>query len=176
MSPILTGVIASGISGNLTPPWSPEGAYDSLATVTVPSGGLASVTFAGIPTGYKHLQLRMSNTVGATIRFNGDTTTSNYRYHVLVGTGTNAIAATTANNAYSPAGGTTGTTVEILDILDYANTSKNKTLRSLGGFGDVSTGEAYITSNLWMSTAAINSITMTASFPQNSQFSLYGVK
>jgi hypothetical protein len=53
MSPILTGVIASGISGHLTPPWSPEGAHDALATVTL-SASAASITFAGIPSGYKH--------------------------------------------------------------------------------------------------------------------------
>jgi hypothetical protein len=172
LSPIL-GIWASQISGRL---WEPQGAYDALSTVTVPSGGVASITFAGIPTGYKHLQIRMSNTVGATIRFNGDTTGSNYRYHVLLGNGSSAASGTDPNNAYSPADGTNGTTAEILDILDYSNTSKNKTLRSLGGFDANGSGVVWLTSNLWMSTAAINSIVITATIPQNARFTLYGVR
>ena len=49
------GIYASQISGHLY--GGPYGAYDSLATVTVPSGGVASVTFAGIPSGYQHLHI-----------------------------------------------------------------------------------------------------------------------
>jgi hypothetical protein len=60
MTPLLTGVFASQISGHLTPPYTLTGNYDALGTVTVPSGGLSSVTFAGIPqTGYSHLQVRI---------------------------------------------------------------------------------------------------------------------
>jgi hypothetical protein len=165
------------LAGNTTwNPWEPDGAFDALSAITVPAGGVASITFAGIPNTYKHLQVRMSNTVGATIRFNGDTTGSNYRYHVLLGNGSSAASGTDPNNAYSPADGTTGNTVEILDILDYANTSKNKTLRSLGGFDANGSGVVWLTSNLWMSTAAINSLVITATIPQNAKFSLYGVK
>jgi hypothetical protein len=47
--------MASQISGHLYD--GPFGAYDSLATVTL-SADAASVTFAGIPSGYKHLQIR----------------------------------------------------------------------------------------------------------------------
>ena len=39
-------------------PWEPQGAYDALSTVTVPAGGVATITFAGIPNTYKHRQLR----------------------------------------------------------------------------------------------------------------------
>jgi hypothetical protein len=90
MSPILTGVIASGISGHLTPPWSPEGAYDALATVTL-STATASIEFAGIPSGYKHLQIRFiarsdyaGYADGIKFQFNGDTG-SNYSDHSLYG-------------------------------------------------------------------------------------------
>jgi hypothetical protein len=54
MSPVL-GIIASsnqqGRGGGLV------GSYDALAAITVPSGGLSSISFAGIPTGYRQLQL-----------------------------------------------------------------------------------------------------------------------
>lgn len=176
MSPIL-GIWASQISGRL---WEPQGAYDALSTVTVPSGGLASITFAAIPTGYKHLQIRGFTNVGGNIRFNGDTTTSNYRYHALFGTGSGSASATTAaNNAYFPAdaGGGTGWSADIMDILDYSNVTKNKTTRQLGGWDNNGSGTVWFASNLWMSTAAINSITISGStYPQNSQFTLYGVK
>ena len=40
MTKLLPGVVASGISGNL---WAPSGAYDSIATVNVGSGGASSI-------------------------------------------------------------------------------------------------------------------------------------
>ena len=164
------------LAGNTTwNPWEPQGAYDALSTVTVPSGGVASITFAGIPQGYKHLQVRMSNTVGSVIRFNGDTG-SNYRYHVLFGNGTSALAGSDPNAAYSPADGTNGRAVEILDILDYSNTNKNKTLRSAGGYNDTASAAVWLVSNLWVSTAAINSFSLTGTIPQNAKYTLYGVR
>lgn len=166
------------LAGNTTwNPWSPTGAYDSLATIVVPSGGLTTITFAGIPTGYKHLQIRASNTNGGTIRLNGDTTTTNYRYHVVYGDGATAGAGS-SQNAYYPVSGSVSRTAEILDILDYSSTSKNKTMRIFGGWDNNGTGEAYLASNLWISTATITSITLNAgsSFPQYSSFALYGVK
>ena len=38
MTPIIKGIVASGISGHLIPPYSPTGSYDALAVYTVPSG------------------------------------------------------------------------------------------------------------------------------------------
>lgn len=167
------GIYASQISGHL---WAPNGAYDALATTTVGSGGVSSVTFAGIPQGYKHLQVRVSNTNGGTIRFNGDTTTSNYRYHVIFGDGSTAGGGTGASAAYFPVSGSTSRTAEIMDILDYSSLSKYKTLKIIGGWDNNGTGEAYLASNLWMKTEAITSMTMTGTFPQYASFALYGVK
>jgi hypothetical protein len=172
------------LAGNTTwNPWEPAGAYDALATVTVPSGGVTTITFAGIPTGYKHLQVRVlgktSTSSYGDLRFNGDTTTSNYRYHVIYGNGASALATTGASAAYFPADMSTQFGGSILDILDYANTSKNKTTRSLSGWDNNGSGNISLSSNLWMSTAAINQITITAAvgtFTEFSQFTLYGVK
>ena len=112
--------------------------------------------------------------------FNGDTTNSNYRGHLLYGFGVSAVA---GNNSvpYAPViqGGTlTAPGVMILDILDYANTNKNKTTRDLVGYDANGSGGIALNSNLWMNTAAITSITFNANttFLQYSQFSLYGVK
>jgi hypothetical protein len=54
---ILPGILASGISGHLAPPLA-AGSYESIATVTVGSGGTPTISFATIPTNFKHLQLR----------------------------------------------------------------------------------------------------------------------
>jgi hypothetical protein len=190
MSPILTGVIASGISGNLTPLWSPEGGYDALASVSL-STATASITFSGIPTGYKHLQIRglSNNTVSSSAfiyaAFNTDTST-NYNWHQLSGDGS---AASASNSASFPGAvinnmglGTNNTAIfgaAIIDILDYTSTTKNKTVRSLSGFDGNGSGVVCINSNLWRNTTAITSITMTyagGNFAQHSQFALYGVK
>lgn len=188
MSPLI-GIYASEMSANL---WEPQGAYDALAIVTVPSGGLASITFAGIPTTYKHLQLRVlaRGTVAATdqeqyITFN-DTSSGYYAAHILYGTGSVAlstvatytsvnlvprlIAATSTASAFS---------AYVTDILDYSNVNKNKTIRSLGGFDANGSGEIDLMSGLWMNTAAITTLSIrpsTANYAQNSSFALYGVK
>jgi hypothetical protein len=179
------GIYASQISGKL---WAPAGAYDALATVTVPSGGVSSVTFAGIPSGYKHLQVRAltassaSKTAAAKFYYNSDTTDANYRNHYLYGSGASVGAGTDGN---TPAMGvlgngvTAGPAAWVVDILDYSNTNKNTTLRSLNGFDDNGSGYVWFGSTLWMNTAAVSSLTITAgvnNFNQYSQFALYGVK
>jgi hypothetical protein len=195
MTPIL-GIIASSFRSAA----GPDGAYDALATITVPSGGLATITFAGIPNTYKHLQIRMmalSNraTFGVDallMRFNGDSG-MNYSQHTLNGNGTSALASGQGTGSISAcyvdfAIGTTVSSypgVAIIDVLDYANASKNKVMRGLGGTelnGTIggAPGRVNFASSAWFNTAAINSITMTPNtgtlFTQHSQFSLYGVK
>jgi hypothetical protein len=191
MSPIL-GIWASQISGHL---WAPEGAYDALATITVPSGGVSSISFVGIPNGYKHLQLRyLAKTSRAALNdyakleINGDTTTSNYRSHSVNGGGSAIYAENHAN--VIELGGFPGNTnasifgAGIMDFLDYSSVTKYKTIRSLEGYdqNSASTGAAWLglDSGLWMSTSAITSIKITPgtgpNFVQYSQFSLYGVK
>lgn len=187
MTPPILGIWASQISGHL---WAPAGAYDALATVTVPSGGAASVTFAGIPTGYKHLQIRtaMLTTTGGgspAIRFNSDTG-SNYFNHFIYGTGSSAAAGSntpSANLYYGGANNGTSTTapyVAVIDILDYANTNKNKTVRVLSGFDSNGAAgqEVGLYSGAWASTAAISSIDLyiNKTYTTDTVFALYGVK
>lgn len=189
MTPIL-GIWASQISGRL---WEPAGAYDALATVTVPSGGAASVTFAGIPTGYKHLQIRgiaraASGGVNAiAIRLNGDTG-ANYAWHLLYGLGsgsalsTSATSTATALMSYQANPTNDGTGVfgpSVTDILDYSSTTKNKTIRNLSGRDGNGTGEIGMWSALWNNQSAVNSVALISSganFAEFSQFALYGIK
>ena len=70
------GIYASQASGHL---FTPAGAYEPLASITVPSGGLSSIVFGSIPQTYAHLQLRYtarttvasSGTDGISITLNG---------------------------------------------------------------------------------------------------------
>ena len=177
------------LAGNTTwNPWEPQGAYDALSTVTVPSGGVASITFAGIPNTYKHLQIRFSaipTSAASTYRirgqFNGDTG-NNYATHLLFGSGTAAgSAAGSTINQFTVGSSVLGiganqTVVGILDVLDYANTSKNKTARTLSGGDFNGSGEIDLNSGLWQSTNAITSMSLyfdTTTIAQYSQFTLY---
>lgn len=186
----------SAASNSITTPvaFTPESGYDALAAVTL-SASTSSVTFADIPTGYKHLQIRALTRTDRsdtnefmTVRFNSDTGT-NYAYHSLYGNGSSAGAADTGTSTATPwsattAGGNAGASMfgaVILDILDYQNTNKYKTLRSLSGTDqNATTGRIYFQSNLWQSTSAITSITVTPTHGTNfvtySRFALYGVK
>jgi hypothetical protein len=182
------GIYASQISGHL---WAPAGAYDALATVTPSGTGI--VTFAGIPSGYKHLQIRtlMRNTGGGSgeqsvlITMNGDTG-GNYATHRLTGNGSAAGAQSyTSGTAivpyFNPENGTTSNVygVYVIDLLDYANTSKNKTLRLLGGIDYNGSGTVGLISGAWFNTNAISSITFTSgggNWTTESQFALYGIR
>lgn len=180
---------------SFAPAYALEGNYFSIATVTVPSGGAANITFAGIPSGYKHLQIRgihrsdlssSGNNIGMYMRFNGDTG-SNYYWHELAGSGSGSGMSygqsDTGINA-SPHGPRAGDTssafnADIIDVLDYASTSKTKVSRALAGDDLNGSGWIHLASGLWNNTAAITSITLfleSSNFAQYSQLALYGVK
>jgi len=170
-------------------PWEPQGAYDALSTVTVPSGGLASITFAGIPNTYKHLQIRSifrpSAICWLAMQFNSDTGT-NYSRHDLRGDGSSATAEAGISvnlmylHLYLPTPATNVFAAGVTDILDYTNTSKNTTVRALGGTDANGSGNVDLTSSAWLNTSAVNSITLTtnngSTFSQYTQFTLYGVR
>jgi len=200
MTPLLTGVFASQISGHL---YSAAGSYDALATITVPSGGLSSITFAGIPNGYRHLQIRgiaqdnraTYNTSGLNMQLNGDTA-GNYSWHYLqaawdagssgaqssgAGSGSDigylaSITSSVASNVFAGV---------IIDFTDYADTNKYKTVRCLSGADANADASGYrphprLSSGSWRNKSPISSITLYSQFGtlinQYSQFALYGVK
>lgn len=172
-----------------------QGGMDALGTIKVPSGGLAAITFGGIPSGYNHIQLRVifrdnrANTGSgsyAQLTFNGDSS-GIYAYHQIYGSGTTAGAAQNINQTsievtrVSDNGASSGVFgSNIIDIYDYDSDSKTKTVRGFGGYDNNGTGAIYIWSGLWNSTAPIETLTITDGggtlFLENSQFALYGVK
>jgi hypothetical protein len=68
----------------------------------------------------------------------------------------------------------------VTDILDYTNTSKNTTVRALGGADANGSGSIDLTSAAWLNTNAVTSITLTtnngSTFTAGSSFALYGIK
>lgn len=182
-------------SGNLTAPGDVDpGAMIPIATVTVGTAQ-STITFSSIPQNYEHLQIRgISKTsyTGASqigLRFNSDNTT-NYNSHYLEGDGTSAAGGNigAANVAIiartTSSGGGYGTSnfgALVLDVLDYANTNKYKTTRCLNGWDVTGGGYSGFYSGLWLSTSAVNTITLyigggAFNFAQYSSFALYGIK
>jgi hypothetical protein len=181
-------------SNKLTAPGDVDpGAFIPLMTTTLGTA-TASVTFNDIPAAYSHLQIRFfARTARANqedniqLRFNSDSA-GNYAGHVLYGDGATAgsfsdgtsisfntrsvVAAASSSSSVFGAG--------VIDVLDYADTLKYKTVRSLNGYDGNGTGQVRLSSGLWMSTAAINSITIlsanAANLSQYSSFALYGIK
>ena len=170
------------------------GDYESIQTVTVGTAQ-ASIAFTSIPSTYKHLQIRSIAQCSTTtspwqrivVAFNSDTTNANYADHLLQGNGStaSATAETSTRKGFGAAAqsGSTYFAANVTDVLDYANTNKYKTSRTLRGFdnnGAYSNQIITLESNLWMSTAAISSITLTledsSNFNTYSSFALYGVK
>lgn len=185
MIPVLHGVWASGgLAGD----------FEHIETQTVGAGGAASVTFSSIPGTYKHLEIRgIARTTYAyanttiVYRCNSDSA-ANYSVHLLYGDG--SAASSTAGTNTTHAQGTlvsanTGTAnvfgAIITQLLDYANTSKYKTFRHLGGV-DLNTtdGGIRLNSGSWRNTNAVTSLTILdfngGNFAQYSTFSLYGCK
>lgn len=181
MAPIL------GIWASSRPSVAPDlGSMFPIGTFTL-SSAQADVTFTNIPQTYTHLQIRFIARISAAddvvMRFNGDTA-NNYRNHILYGNGTSALAGVPFTNAYSAAAlyytsNTASIAGGVIDILDYRSTSKNKTMRFLGGYDDNGSGNIDFASALWFKTPeAITSITLkpvSANFSANTSFALYGV-
>jgi len=180
----------SALAGNST--FVPQTAFDSIATVTVGSGGTSTITFSSIPSTYTHLQVRAfarcasgSAIRNITFQINGDTA-SNYYRHYMQGDGTSTPVGGDAGNliylgsASGTANGVSRFATSIYDFLDYADTNKFKTVRAIYGYEDNSNGQAVFGSGHWRSTSAITSLTFSTegsfAFSEYTSFALYGIK
>jgi len=169
-----------------------DGDFESIATVTVGSGGASSIEFTSIGTDWQHLQLRtlLRTSRGVSgdvviIQANGDTG-NNYRMHRLTGNGSTAGAGSSVYNGayiiYCPSTTDTASVfgASIVDVLDYASSTKTSTFRSFTGFDTNSAGELWLASDLWTSTSAITSLKLVSKFGtgfvQHSTAALFGVK
>ena len=68
--------------------------------------------------------------------------------------------------------------VAVIDILDYADGSKNTTVRGFTGVENNGSGFVYIGSGLYVGTSAVTSLSLNPDSPfvQYSTAALYGIK
>lgn len=175
------------IPGILASKFVPQGDFESIATVTVGSGGASTITFSSIPATYQHLQIRIfaKATASAYLRGRLNGSSTGYANHYLDGNGVSATSGADINNTWFFVYGTVANTTSgvfaagIMDILDYANTNKNTTIKTLNGVDYNGGGNAAINSGFWNNTSAVNEIVFdlnTGNFAQHSHFALYGIK
>jgi len=167
--------------------------YDLLET-TVLTADTASVSFTSLNSTYgstyKHLQIRItartdeSDTAGfLLLRINNDSGSS-YARHVLYGTGSSVLAFGRANETFIGLNRTAASNSVtnafggiVADILDPFSTSKNTTVRALGGYDE---GFVALNSGAFFNTSAVNEINILPGDASNivtgSRFSLYGIK
>ena len=168
--------------------------YESISTVTVGSGGAATITFSSIPQTYKHLQIRASakssgptNGENTYLYFNNTSASTNYAIHVMRANFSTATAySATSSRLFANVGTPNATNnfgIYLIDILDYTNTTNNKTLKSFYGYSQnvaqtTSTGVTAYSDLTYINTSAITQIDidLNYNFSQYSTFSLYGIK
>ena len=165
----------------------------TLISSNVLSASAASVTFSSIPATYTDLVLRFTArsdraivSDNIPITFNG-TATGYSRTYLVNNGGTPQSANQTSTGTsiavlYSDGANATANTFSSGEVYIPSYTvSQNKPVSSIGMVEDNNaTGYAGTTAHLWSNTAAITSITVSASSSQNfvagSSFYLYGIK
>ena len=166
--------------------------FVKIASVTVGSGGVSSISFTSIPQTYTDLQIvtssrtNNSNIYGwYTYTFNGSSSSVSTRW--MEPDGTTVGVGTNSTFMYGGAGVGAGSGNSLLFdngtiyIPNYSSTSLNKASNT-DEAGANTTGTAYMTlaANLWTNTSAITSITLqpqtgTGTFNQYSSATLYGI-
>lgn len=164
--------------------------YEAIATVTVGSGGAASIDFTSIPQTYTDLlikySLRDNVTSGgasnnATVSINGST--ANGTSIELYGTGSAAASASLSNVKvdYHSSANATANTFGSAEIYFPNYTGSNNKSSSSDGVAETNGSSVLMAmnANLWSQTAAITSIGLSAAggnFVQHSTATLYGIK
>jgi hypothetical protein len=181
----------SAASNSVTP--EAPGVFESIATLS--GSGVSTVTFSSIPSTYKALQIRFTGRLASGsggsnyntyMTFNSDSA-ANYTWHAIRGTGASALGYSATGRNYidieetMPDNAVTANIFggALVDIHDYASTTKNKTVRAIGGTAN-SGGTIWLSSSVWLNTSAINTIYLYnnagANFATGTTFALYGVK
>lgn len=163
--------------------------FELISSVTVGSGGAASIDFTSIPSTYTDLCLKLSVRgsdsaiyTGMMINLNGSS--SGFTGKIIEGAGSGTPASGSPTTGIGDPNGDTSTSntfgnIEIY-IPNYAG-STNKSI-SVDGVGEnnATTAYAFLVATLWSNTAAINQVTILPSatklWKEYSTAYLYGVK
>jgi hypothetical protein len=170
--------------------------YEAIATVTVGSGGAASIDFTAIPATFTDLLLKTSVRTdraaaadGLRLRVGNSSvdTGNNYSDRYLQGDGASATSGSDSSASWLVAGisvasTSTASTFSNIEIYlpNYAG-STNKSV-SVDGVSENNATTAYtnLVAGLWSSASAINTIKLlsanSANFVQYSTATLYGIK
>jgi hypothetical protein len=175
------------------------GAYESIATAIVGSGGTSVVTFDNIPQTYKHLQVRGSartdgaySIQGIGLAINNDRNVSNQYGWQRLGVINGAVASawqtyTNPDNfywPYVPAANTNSSLFAsfIIDIHDYTNTNKKRQVRAVNGCADQTTSNwVFQILGTYIKQTTVSRLDFvfiggSTQISQNSRFDLYGIK
>jgi hypothetical protein len=159
--------------------------YTPLQSIQLASSS-ANVIFSNIPQNYQDLVIVLSvrgttatNDIDVSATFNGDSS-SVYSNTRMYGDGSSAGPQRGTGLGYARLGNMTGSgsfatyTPIIFHILNYSNTS---VLKSTIGRSNNPNRIIDLYANLWRSTSAINSVTITGSsnFDAGCTFDLYGI-
>jgi hypothetical protein len=158
--------------------------YKLISSVTVGSGGAASMVFSSIPQTYTDLLIKVSARgvgIDNQLTFNGSTSNNSSRY--LFGNGASAISGSDASNIQlqgSTESGNTANTFGNMEIYIPNYTSANYKSVSIDAVteNNATTAYAFLSAGLWSNTAAITSATITNSSGNYVQYStayLYGI-
>ena len=146
--------------------------YTLISSVTVGSGGAASIDFTSIPSTYTDLQLVMSlrsagtgvSTRYASVSFNSNT--SNYSYRRLYGNGSSAGSDSGTLRLIGTIPGSTVTASTFASLQMYVpnyTSSNNKSYSCDSVEENNATGaEADLIAGLWSNSAAITGISITS--------------
>jgi hypothetical protein len=160
--------------------------FTKIASVSVGSGGAATIDFTSIPSTYTDLCVKISGRSTGTddqiwIAFNSSTT--GFSNKVLYGNGSSAASTSVARFvAYqTPGTGTTANTFGNSEIYipNYAGSNNKSNSGDTVWEQNATTAFSALNASLWSNSAAITSISLTASsttFAQYSTATLYGIK
>lgn len=160
--------------------------FELIGSVTVGSGGAASIDFTSIPADWTDLCVLVSArgsgaaiTNSVVIKFNSITT--GYSSRNLFGTGSSAISNSSSDGYIGEmATGSTSTASTfasgIIYIPNYAGSTNKSYSTDWVTENNATAASAGFTAGLLTNTAAITAITLTANFVQHSTAYLYGVK
>jgi hypothetical protein len=163
--------------------------YSKIATYTVGSGGVPSVSFLNIPQNYKDLVLKVSARSNAArtnedllVSFNSSTSNRSWKFAEGYGNGYTSSSGTDGRFSTFNAASTTANAFGSAELYISNYTSPNPKVVSVDTVTEDNATQAYaeIARGLWSSGDAINSITLTLAFGtlfnQYSSFHLYGIK
>ena len=170
--------------------------YEAIATVTVGSGGAASIEFTSIPGTYTDLCVLLSArgaraTVSTPAIINFNSSTSNLSSRRLFGNGSTASSDTPTPNVVlffnindSTATASTFSS-SMIYVPNYAGSNAKSVSIDAVTENNATSAQAQLSAGLWNDTSAITSFKITAtagdfvtlsSFDEHSTATLYGIK